>query len=57
MLSMDKSWDTQMEKFEKLHGHHEIVLLRMQVKNIFLGGGVLYRYDVHLGTIKTNIDK
>jgi hypothetical protein len=39
MLLMDNSWDTQMEKFEKLHGHHEIVLLRMQVKNIFLGGG------------------
>ena len=27
MLSMDNSWDTQMEKFEKLHGHLEMVLL------------------------------
>jgi hypothetical protein len=27
MLSMDNSRDTQMEKFEKLHGHLEMVLL------------------------------
>jgi hypothetical protein len=27
MLTMDNAWHTQMEKFEKLHGHLEMVLL------------------------------
>ena len=29
---MDNSWDTQMEKFEKLHGHLEMVLLLAKIK-------------------------
>jgi hypothetical protein len=32
MLSMDNSWDMQMEKFEKLHGHLEMVLLFAKIK-------------------------
>jgi hypothetical protein len=33
MLSIiDNSWDTQMEKFEKLHGHLEMVLLLAKIK-------------------------
>jgi hypothetical protein len=28
---MDNSWDTQMEKFEKLHGHLEMVLLLAKI--------------------------
>jgi hypothetical protein len=32
MLSMDNSWDTQMEKFEKFHGHLEMVLLLAKIK-------------------------
>ena len=32
MLSMDNSRNTQMEKFEKLHGHLEMVLLLAKIK-------------------------
>jgi hypothetical protein len=31
MLSMDNSRNTQMEKFEKLHGHLEMVLLLAKI--------------------------
>ena len=33
---MDNSWDTQMEKFENLHGHLEVVLLLAKIKKKFI---------------------